>query len=84
MTFEPRTLGPWTLHDELGSGGNATVYKATSPDFSDPVAVKVGSTHGHAAAHIARPNGAGHRARNVGRCLGSSGILNAAERLRPS
>lgn len=44
MSVEPRLIGPWTLVEELGSGGNATVYRATSDRFSDPVALKVINT----------------------------------------
>ena len=34
-------VGPWTLHDRLGNGGNATVWKATRSDRQDAVALKV-------------------------------------------
>lgn len=36
-----RTVGPWTLHFELGSGGNGTVWMATRPDSETAVALKV-------------------------------------------
>jgi len=41
VTDEKRKIGPWTLHEELGSGGNATVWKATRVGADDPVALKV-------------------------------------------
>ena len=41
----PKTIGPWTLGEELGSGGNATVWKATRPELDAPVALKVVKTH---------------------------------------
>jgi len=36
-----RSLGPWRLLEELGRGGNATVWRAVSVDFPEPVALKV-------------------------------------------
>jgi len=44
VSAEPRSLGPWTLVAELGSGGNATVYEARSAGSSDSVALKVINT----------------------------------------
>ncbi len=41
----PGTLGPWTLHEKLGSGGNATVWRATRAEIEQPVAVKVLNAH---------------------------------------
>jgi serine/threonine protein kinase len=40
---EPRgqTLGPWTLHEQLGRGGNGTVWKATRAGTWTAVALKV-------------------------------------------
>jgi serine/threonine protein kinase len=38
---ERGTIGPWLLGRELGKGGNAIVFEATSDDFPDPVALKV-------------------------------------------
>ncbi len=39
MTTET-TIGPWTLHEKLGAGGNATVWRAAR-EASDAVALKV-------------------------------------------
>jgi serine/threonine protein kinase len=36
-----QAVGPWTLHEELGRGGNGTVWKATRPDLATAVALKV-------------------------------------------
>jgi serine/threonine protein kinase len=36
-----QTVGPWTLHEQLGHGGNGTVWKATRPDAETPVALMV-------------------------------------------
>lgn len=36
-----QTVGPWTLHKQLGHGGNGTVWKATRPDAEIAVALKV-------------------------------------------
>jgi len=36
-----RTVGPWTLHEQLGQGGNGTVWKATRSDAETAVALKV-------------------------------------------
>jgi serine/threonine protein kinase len=44
VSAEPRSFGPWELARELGSGGNATVYEATSEKYPDPVALKVINT----------------------------------------
>jgi serine/threonine protein kinase len=40
---EPRgqTVGPWTVHEQLGHGGNGTVWKATRPRTETAVALKV-------------------------------------------
>jgi len=38
-----RTVGPWTLHEKLGSGGNATVWRATRAS-GDEAALKVINT----------------------------------------
>jgi serine/threonine protein kinase len=38
---EARMVGPWSLGDQLGSGGNATVWQATRPEVGEPVALKV-------------------------------------------
>jgi serine/threonine protein kinase len=37
-------VGPWTLHETLGRGGNATVWKATRPESETPVALKLINT----------------------------------------
>jgi serine/threonine protein kinase len=34
-------IGPWSLGDKLGSGGNGTVWRATRPTLNEPVALKV-------------------------------------------
>ncbi len=39
-----QTVGPWTLHETLGRGGNATVWKATRPELEAPVALKLINT----------------------------------------
>jgi serine/threonine protein kinase len=44
MTETSGTVGPWTLHERLGRGGNATVWTATRPDFPSPVALKLINT----------------------------------------
>jgi eukaryotic-like serine/threonine-protein kinase len=44
MPEQPRTLGPWTLGEELGRGGNAIVYKATRPELQGLVALKILTT----------------------------------------
>ena len=42
MNDSPRQpIGPWTLSDPLGHGGNATVWRATRPDTKTAVALKV-------------------------------------------
>jgi serine/threonine protein kinase len=38
---ERRTLGPWTLGEELGKGGNAVVWRATRDGLEGEVALKV-------------------------------------------
>lgn len=38
-----RTVGPWTLHEKLGRGGNATVWRATRAS-GDEAALKVINT----------------------------------------
>jgi serine/threonine protein kinase len=39
-----QTIAPWTLHETLGRGGNATVWKATRPELEKPVALKLINT----------------------------------------
>jgi serine/threonine protein kinase len=41
VTEEAKKIGSWTLHEELGSGGNAKVYRATRRGVTGPVALKV-------------------------------------------
>jgi len=41
MTSEQRRVGPWILSEQLGRGGNATVWTATRPGDDTPVALKV-------------------------------------------
>jgi serine/threonine protein kinase len=41
VTVETEKIGPWTLRDELGSGGNATVYRATRQGKRGSFALKV-------------------------------------------
>ncbi len=36
-----RQAGPWTLHEQLGEGGNGTVWRATRSDGNAPVALKL-------------------------------------------
>ena len=36
-----QTVGPWTLHERIGRGGNATVWKATRSDAGPEVALKI-------------------------------------------
>jgi serine/threonine protein kinase len=36
-----QTVGPWTLHELLGRGGNGTVWNATRPDAETTVALKI-------------------------------------------
>lgn len=38
---QARNVGPWTLHEPLGRGGNASVWRATRTDGGTEVAVKV-------------------------------------------
>lgn len=38
------TVGPWTLRERLGRGGNASVWRATRPDDSAHVALKLLNT----------------------------------------
>lgn len=40
MTGEQRRIGPWTVHEEIGKGGNAKVYRAER-DGEEPIALKV-------------------------------------------
>lgn len=40
----PKRIGPWTIHDKLGSGGNATVWRATKDGMSESCALKVLNT----------------------------------------
>jgi len=39
-----QTVGPWRLHESLGRGGNATVWKASRPELEEPVALKLINT----------------------------------------
>jgi serine/threonine protein kinase len=39
-----QTVGPWTLHETLGRGGNATVWKAVRRDSEKPIALKLINT----------------------------------------
>ncbi len=42
MTRSPnKKIGPWTLGDQLGRGGNATVWTATRSENDTPVALKI-------------------------------------------
>lgn len=41
VTEEAKKIGSWTRHEELGSGGNAKVYRATRRGVTGPVALKV-------------------------------------------
>lgn len=42
MPEEPKhKIGPWTLHDILGYGGNSTVWRATRANYDSPIALKV-------------------------------------------
>lgn len=41
MSGTPKRVGPWTLGEQLGRGGNATVWSATRPGDKKPVALKV-------------------------------------------
>lgn len=41
MSEAPRQLGPWSLGQKLGEGGNSVVYVATRPELAGPVALKV-------------------------------------------
>jgi len=48
VTITPgESFGPWNIIDELGTGGNATVYRATHLDDPKVIALKV--LHGHFA-----------------------------------
>lgn len=38
---ERLTVGPWTVVERLGSGGNAVVWRATREEFHEEVALKV-------------------------------------------
>jgi serine/threonine protein kinase len=45
MTESPgQAVGPWTRHEPLGRGGNATVWKATRQESETPVALKLINT----------------------------------------
>lgn len=44
MTDSTRTVGPWTLHEQLGRGGNGTVWRATRSAVERPVALKIINT----------------------------------------
>jgi len=37
----PRAVGKWTVHERLGHGGNATVWKATCAEIETSVALKL-------------------------------------------
>jgi serine/threonine protein kinase len=39
-----KAVGPWTLHERLGRGGNANVWRATRPGSETAVALKVINT----------------------------------------
>jgi serine/threonine protein kinase len=39
-----RAVGPWTLYERLGHGGNANVWRATRPGSETAVALKVINT----------------------------------------
>ena len=39
-----QTVGPWTLHERLGRGGNASVWRATRPGSATSVALKLINT----------------------------------------
>ena len=41
MSEQGQTVGPWTLGERLGRGGNATVWIATRAETPDPVALKL-------------------------------------------
>ena len=41
MTEPPVAVGPWTILNKLGSGGNATVWRATRDNSQTEVALKV-------------------------------------------
>jgi serine/threonine protein kinase len=36
-----QAVGPWTLHEQLGHGGNGTVWQATCPGVETAIALKV-------------------------------------------
>lgn len=44
MATSGQVVGPWTLHERLGHGGNATVWVATRRGSDEPVAVKIVNT----------------------------------------
>ena len=41
---QPKSVGPWTIHERLGYGGNAMVWKATRSSSQSMVALKVINT----------------------------------------
>jgi serine/threonine protein kinase len=41
MSERRRNVGPWTLGEQLGQGGNATVFRATRDGLEQPIALKV-------------------------------------------
>jgi serine/threonine protein kinase len=41
MMQELRTIGPWTIGEKLGTGGNASVWEATRVGLATPIALKV-------------------------------------------
>lgn len=59
----PRTIGPYVVTEKLGSGGMATVYRATHPQDGREVALKV------LAVHLADDEAARIRFEREGRAL---------------
>lgn len=41
VSADPQRIGPWTVGECIGSGGNAKVYQATRPGADESVALKV-------------------------------------------